>query len=61
MQQIRLLRRAGTADVVDATLVEIARDGDEVLTSDPDDIRKLAITAGKLLIVTPVSCEAPNT
>lgn len=51
----RLLRRAGTADVVDGTLIEIARDGDEVLTSDADDIRELAIAAGKLLIVTPVS------
>lgn len=51
----RLLRRAETTDVVDATLVDIANDGDEVLTSDPGDIRTLAVAAGKTLIVTKVS------
>lgn len=51
----RLLRRAGTADVVDGTVVDIATDGDEVLTSGPDDIRTLATTAGKRLLVTRVS------
>ena len=51
----RLLRQAGTADVVDGTLVDVADDGDEVLTSDPDDIRRLAAAAGKRVIVTRVS------
>ncbi len=51
----RLLRSAGTTDVVDATIVDIANDGDEILTSDPGDIRTLAVTARKTLIVTPVS------
>lgn len=51
----RLLRTAGTTDVVDATIVDIANDGDEVLTSDPGDIKTLAITARKTLIVTRVS------
>jgi len=51
----RLLRTAGTTDVVDATIVDIANDGDEILTSDPSDIRTLAVTARKTLIVTQVS------
>ena len=51
----RLLRRAGTADVVDGTMVDIAGDGDEILTSDPDDIRALAAAAGKRLLITRVS------
>jgi len=51
----RLLRQAGTADVVDGTLVDVADDGDEILTSDPDDLRRLAAAAGKRVIVTRVS------
>lgn len=51
----RLLRSAGTTDVVDATIIDIANDGDEILTSDPSDIRTLAVTARKTLIVTQVS------
>ncbi|MGH9157711.1 MAG: twitching motility protein PilT [Acidimicrobiales bacterium] len=51
----RLLRTAGTTDVVDATIVDIANDGDEILTGDPSDIRTLAVTARKTLIVTQVS------
>ena len=50
-----LLRRAGTADVVDGTIVDIANDGDEILTSDPSDIRALALTAAKKLLITRVS------
>ncbi len=51
----QLLRQAGAADVVDGSVVDIAKAGDEVLTSDPVDIRRLAAAAGKTLIVTPVS------
>lgn len=50
-----LLAMSGTADVVDASVVDIANDGDEVLTSDPQDIGSLAEAAGKTLIVTLVS------
>jgi hypothetical protein len=50
-----LLARTKTADVVDASLVEIAIDGDEILTSDPDDMLRLARGSGKTLIVTKVS------
>lgn len=41
-----LLGRAGSSDVVDAALVLLAADGDEILTSDPDDLRPLAVAAG---------------
>ena len=51
----RLLRQAAMVDVVDGTVVDIAEDGDEVLTSDPDDLRQLAAAAGKRLLVTRVS------
>jgi len=33
-----LLRRTGTSDVVDAALVLLAEDGDEIITSDPADL-----------------------
>jgi hypothetical protein len=49
-----LLGKARHADVVDAALIDAALDGDEILTSDPDDISRLAEAAGKTLIVTPV-------
>jgi hypothetical protein len=49
-----LLREAATSDVVDASIIDLAQDGDEVLTSDPDDIELLAAAAGKTLIVTPM-------
>ena len=41
-----LLAITGTADVVDALLVALARDGDVILTSDPDDIEPLVVAAG---------------
>ena len=49
-----LLAKSATADVVDAALAELVRDGDEVLTSDPDDIAHLLTTAGITAIVTTV-------
>jgi len=41
-----LLARAKTDDVIDAHLVLGAEDGDRVLTSDPDDIRRLVDARG---------------
>ena len=41
-----LLARAGTSDVVDAAVVLLARDGDNILTSDPRDLLALAEVAG---------------
>lgn len=45
---------AGCTDIVDGSLVEVARDGDEILTTDPDDIFVLATAAKKTLIITRV-------
>jgi predicted nuclease of predicted toxin-antitoxin system len=43
----RLLGRTKTADVVDAVVVAVAaRESAMILTSDPDDIRRLAVAAG---------------
>jgi hypothetical protein len=41
-----LLGRAGTSDVVDATVALLARPGDRILTSDPDDITRLVQAGG---------------
>lgn len=41
-----LLRRAGGRDVIDAAVVLLAEDGDEIVTSDPDDLARLAAAAG---------------
>lgn len=40
-----LLARAGRSDVVDAALVLLASDGDQIVTSDPRDIEPLALAA----------------
>jgi len=42
-----LLAAAGGDDVVDAAVVLLAHDGDEILTGDPDDLRALAEAAGR--------------
>ncbi|MBX3227445.1 MAG: hypothetical protein KIT84_13910 [Labilithrix sp.] len=47
-----LLGAAHVDDVVDGSLVDAGRDGDEILTSDPDDLIRLASAAGKTLIIT---------
>ncbi|MEZ5410349.1 MAG: hypothetical protein R2761_20125 [Acidimicrobiales bacterium] len=48
----RLLARTGTADVVDAHVALLARAGDEIITSDPDDLARL--TAGRPVRIRPV-------
>ena len=40
-----LLARAGRCDAVDATVMCMAADGDDILTSDPGDLRLLAEAA----------------
>lgn len=40
-----LLAETRLADVIDAAVVCQARDGDDILTSDPDDLRALAESA----------------
>ena len=49
-----LLGRAGRADVIDAAVVLLAEDGDLIFTSDPDDLRSLAVAAGTHLELFPV-------
>lgn len=49
-----LLARSKTSDVVDALIMGLARDGDVIVTSDPDDLRRLADAASiKVTIVAP--------
>ncbi len=47
----RLLAASAAADVIDASLIDIALDGDEILTSDPGDISNLAVAARKRLVI----------
>lgn len=42
-----LLGAAGQGDVVDAAVVLLADDGDEIFTSDPRDLQDLASVAGR--------------
>jgi len=42
-----LLGSAGSADVIDAAVVLLAHDGDEIFTSDVEDLRDLAQAAGR--------------
>lgn len=49
-----LLGRAGMDDVIDAALVLLAADGDEIMTSDPGDVAALADAAGLHVDVVPV-------
>lgn len=49
-----LLGRADRSDAIDATVICLATDGDDVLTSDPEDLRTLAEAAGVHLELIPV-------
>jgi hypothetical protein len=49
-----LLGVAKRADVVDGSLIDAARNGDEILTSDVSDLLHLANAAQKRLRITPV-------
>lgn len=49
-----LLGAAGTSDVVDAHLALLAMHGDRILTSDPDDIRRLIDERGVEVRILPV-------
>jgi hypothetical protein len=42
-----LLARVDGADVIDAALVLLADDGDDIVTSDPEDIEPLAARVGR--------------
>ena len=41
-----LLARSRSTDVIDAALALLAQDGDEILTSDPEDMRVLIAASG---------------
>lgn len=41
-----LLGESGGAEVIDAAVVLLAHDGDEIFSSDPEDLRHLAQVAG---------------
>jgi hypothetical protein len=49
-----LLGRSGADDAVDAALVCLAADGDDILTADPGDLRALAEAAGLHVDLLPV-------
>lgn len=49
-----LLRAAGSSDVVDALVVEISAEHDEIMTSDARDIGRLAAAAARRVAVTSV-------
>ena len=42
-----LRAEAGSADVIDAALVLLADDGDDIVTSDPEDLESLAERSGR--------------
>jgi hypothetical protein len=42
-----LLAATGRSDVIDASIILIAFDGDEIITSDCDDLAPLAIASGR--------------
>jgi len=49
-----LLGKAGGSDVIDASLILLCEDGDEVFTSDPDDLAALASVADLHVDLVPV-------
>ena len=48
-----LLGRAQSGDAVDASVVAIAKTGDRIVTSDPEDIRALVDVSGRLILLVP--------
>jgi len=49
-----LLARSKTSDVVDAAVALLARDGDELLTSDAGDLRRLVKATGAHVDIVPI-------
>ena len=43
----QLLATSGSSDVIDAAVVLLAHDGDEIVTSDRDDLEQLASALGR--------------
>ena len=49
-----LLGRAGRSDVVDAAVVDVAENGDVIVTADPHDIAALVAASGRRVFVLPI-------
>ena len=49
-----LLARCGLSDAIDAALVAMAKHGDEIITSDPDDLDILVAASGRRINVIPI-------
>lgn len=49
-----LLARCGVSDAIDAALVAMAEHGDEIITSDPDDLNVLVAASGRRINVIPI-------
>ena len=49
-----LLARSGLTDAIDAALVSLAGHGDQIFTSDPDDIAALAAASNQRIDIIPV-------
>jgi len=49
-----LLARTGGSDAIDASLICLAQDGDDILTSDPSDLLSLTEAAGVHVELIPV-------
>jgi hypothetical protein len=49
-----LLARTGHSDAIDAAVICLAHDGDDILTSDPEDLEDLARAAGIHVELIPV-------
>ena len=49
-----LLARSGQSDAIDASVACLAADGDDILTSDPGDLRALAEAADIHVELVPV-------
>jgi hypothetical protein len=48
-----LLARSGLADAIDAAVVALAQHGDQIVTSDPDDLAALVAASGRRVDVIP--------
>ncbi len=49
-----LLARCGLSDAIDAALVAMADHGDEIITSDPNDLAMLAAASQRSINITPL-------
>lgn len=49
-----LLARSGLSDAIDAALVAMADHGDEIITSDPDDLAILVAASQRRINITPI-------